>query len=177
MRGNGRVSLGLTWTGGEKRGKGPHPWKTPKETQKGSLEGGIRLPGCSADTRSHTTSSVSGSSAASGNVTACAALAVSRPAGAKVGSGGGRRTAAECADGGEDGRVEDAAVKVEADDVDVEDPGGLAWLDDEGREREDVRAAWDSRASGVRWARGDRSESFAREEDVAQAGREDLCLV
>ena len=47
-----------------------HPWKTPNEMQKGSLAGAIRCPGCASETRSHTTSFVSGSSAACGNLTA-----------------------------------------------------------------------------------------------------------
>ena len=51
------------------------------------------------------------------------------------------RTVAEGGDCCEDGGVEDSAVIVEADEVEVDDPGGLARFDDETRQGQDVGAA------------------------------------
>lgn len=54
----------------------------------------------------------------------------------------GPLTIPESAYGGEHGGVEDPAVIVEPDDVEVDDPGGLAWFDHELGKREDVGAVF-----------------------------------
>ena len=51
-----------------------------------------------------------------------------------------KRTVAKGGDCCEDGGVEDSAVIVEADEVEVDDPGGLARLDHKTRQGQDVGA-------------------------------------
>lgn len=83
---------------------------------------------------------------------------------------GGIRTVAEGGDRCEDGGVEDSAVIVEADNVDVDDPGCLARFDDETRQGQDVGAVvhefgWRA-LEEFDWIHCE-GERDAREEDVA----------
>lgn len=79
-----------------------------------------------------------------------------------------QRTVAEGGDCCEDGGVEDSAVIVEADNVEVDDPGCLARFDDETRQGQDVGAVVHEFSCYCASEAGQREErDNAREEDVA----------
>lgn len=115
-----------------------HPLKMPKETQRGRGPRGIGFPGEVGEIGSHVVRPLSGFQ------TACGRTTEGRPHQHSVANlGGSGRTVLQSSHARQDSRIENSSVKVQADDVEVDDKGSLGGLDEEGGGREDVGSAAD----------------------------------